>query len=90
MELGCHPGYVNDLDTIYQNERLEEVEVLCDPRVRGTIVAIGIELRSFTDVFAGPYCKCLGGESLDEAGRHGVVIGTEKITEEDQPQWPTM
>jgi len=46
-ELGCHPGLGNDLDTMYCSERAEEVKVLCDPRVRTSIVAMGIELRSF-------------------------------------------
>src|SRR5262245_12596981 len=47
IELGCHPGGGNDLDTMYCSERAEEVKVLCDPRVRTSIVAMGIELRSF-------------------------------------------
>jgi len=46
-ELGCHPGVGDDLDTMYCRERAEEVKVLCDPRVRTSIVAMGIELRSF-------------------------------------------
>lgn len=48
-ELGCHPGEGNDLDTMYSSERAEEVKVLCDPQVRATIVAMGIELRSFSN-----------------------------------------
>ena len=46
-ELGCHPGVGEDLDTMYCGERVEEVNVLCDPRVRASIVAMGIELHSF-------------------------------------------
>ena len=46
-ELGCHPGVGTDLDTMYCSERAEEVKVLCDPRVRTSLVAMGIELRSF-------------------------------------------
>ena len=49
-ELGCHPGVGNDLDTMYCNERAEEVKALCDPRVRASIVAMGIELRSFLNL----------------------------------------
>jgi len=49
-ELGCHPGLGNDLDTMYCSERAEEVKVLCDPRVRTSIVAMGIELRSFLNL----------------------------------------
>lgn len=46
-ELGCHPGYADDLDTMYRDERAHEVEVLCDQRVRSAIGACGIELCSF-------------------------------------------
>ena len=46
-ELGCHPGMADDLDTMYKAEREQEVKVLCDPRVRNAIVAMGIELCSF-------------------------------------------
>ena len=46
-ELGCHPGEGEDLDSIYCGERAVELRVLCDPRVRVAIKAIGIELRSF-------------------------------------------
>jgi len=48
-ELSCHPGQGNDIDTMYCNERAEEVKVLCDPRVRACIGAMGIELCSFFD-----------------------------------------
>jgi chitin disaccharide deacetylase len=46
-ELGCHPGEGEDLDSIYCGERAVELRVLCDPRVRAAVKAIGIELRSF-------------------------------------------
>ena len=46
-ELGCHPGLGNDLDTMYCSERAEEVKVLCDPQIRTSLVAMGIELCSF-------------------------------------------
>jgi len=46
-ELGCHPGEGHDLDTMYRSERFEETKVLCDPRIRAVISAIGIELSSF-------------------------------------------
>ncbi len=46
-ELGCHPGEGEDLDSIYCGERAVELRVLCDPRVRVAVKAIGIELRSF-------------------------------------------
>jgi predicted glycoside hydrolase/deacetylase ChbG (UPF0249 family) len=46
-ELGCHPADGCDLNTMYRNERLEELRVLCDPKVRAAIHTMGIELRSF-------------------------------------------
>lgn len=49
-ELGCHPGERDDLDTMYGSERVEEVKVLCDSRVRAIIAAMGIELRSFSNI----------------------------------------
>jgi chitin disaccharide deacetylase len=45
----CHPGYVDDLKTMYQSERSEEVKVLCDPRLRAVLEALGIALCSFDD-----------------------------------------
>jgi len=49
-ELGCHPGLGSDVDSMYRTERVEEVRVLCDPRVRKAIAGDGIELCSFADV----------------------------------------
>ena len=46
-ELGCHPGEGIDLYTMYCAEREQEVRVLCDPRIRAAVRAMGIELRSF-------------------------------------------
>src|SRR5207245_7654171 len=46
-ELGCHPGMGNDLDTMYGEERLVELQALCDERVRAAIDAEGIVLTSF-------------------------------------------
>lgn len=48
-ELSCHPGQEADLETMYRTERAEEVKVLCDPRVRASLSAMGIELCSFRD-----------------------------------------
>ena len=47
--LVCHPGYVNDLKTMYQKERAEELRVLCDPRLREAVRSFGITLCSFDD-----------------------------------------
>jgi len=49
-ELGCHPGHDDGLLTMYRTERAQEVATLCDPRVRQTIVALGIELCSFDEL----------------------------------------
>jgi predicted glycoside hydrolase/deacetylase ChbG (UPF0249 family) len=49
-ELGCHPGLGDDLETMYRTERTEEVNVLCDPRVRTAIRSLGIRLCSFSAI----------------------------------------
>jgi predicted glycoside hydrolase/deacetylase ChbG (UPF0249 family) len=49
-ELGCHPADGCDLDTMYSRERVEELKVLCDPRLRTAIERMGIHLRSFRDL----------------------------------------
>jgi chitin disaccharide deacetylase len=46
-ELGCHPGYAEDLDTMYRQERAREVATLCDPRVREAAARLRIRLASF-------------------------------------------
>jgi predicted glycoside hydrolase/deacetylase ChbG (UPF0249 family) len=51
-ELCCHPGEGVNLDTMYGNERLEEVKVLCDSRVQAAISALEIELCSFSGIVA--------------------------------------
>ena len=48
-ELGCHPGYADDLRSQYAAEREREIEALCHERVRATLAAEEIELRSFRD-----------------------------------------
>ena len=48
-ELGCHPGDPAGLETMYLDERLQEIEVLCDPLVRAALQAGGITLCSFRD-----------------------------------------
>jgi chitin disaccharide deacetylase len=49
-ELGCHPGYADDLNDWYRVEREREVRVLCDPRVRVAVEQLGITLMSFGGV----------------------------------------
>ena len=48
-ELGCHPAAEVDTDSTYAAERVAELRVLCDPRIRAALDAGGIELRSFRD-----------------------------------------
>jgi chitin disaccharide deacetylase len=49
-ELGCHPGYVDDLRDWYHREREQEVRTLCDPAVKETIGRLGIRLCTFADL----------------------------------------
>jgi chitin disaccharide deacetylase len=49
-ELACHPAAEYDLETLYRDERLEELKVLCDPQLRAALKALGIGLRSFADL----------------------------------------
>jgi chitin disaccharide deacetylase len=46
-ELGCHPGEGDDITSMYRDERTEEQQTLCDPRVRAALLAEAIELCSF-------------------------------------------
>jgi predicted glycoside hydrolase/deacetylase ChbG (UPF0249 family) len=54
-ELCCHPATGADLDTMYLRERSQELEVLCDPRIRETIAHSEIALCSFHQI-----CACKG------------------------------
>jgi predicted glycoside hydrolase/deacetylase ChbG (UPF0249 family) len=53
-ELGCHPGYAEDLQTMYRAERAREVATLCDPRVRAALGRLAIRLTSFTAAGTAP------------------------------------
>ena len=46
-ELACHPGLDDELQSTYRSERVQELRVLCDPRVRAALAAEEIELCSF-------------------------------------------
>jgi chitin disaccharide deacetylase len=48
-ELGCHPAIDDESGSSYGPERTAETATLCDPRVRETLRAEGIELRSYRD-----------------------------------------
>jgi predicted glycoside hydrolase/deacetylase ChbG (UPF0249 family) len=49
-ELGCHPAKGRVEGSSYAAERQRELAALCDPRVRETLEAEGVELRSFADL----------------------------------------
>lgn len=51
-ELGCHPGYVEDLDSDYRDERAIELDTLCDPALRAAISERGVRLIKWSDVEA--------------------------------------
>jgi predicted glycoside hydrolase/deacetylase ChbG (UPF0249 family) len=52
-ELGCHPGFADDIDSMYRAERKLEVHALCAPDVRDCIAELGIELCSFHTIVEG-------------------------------------
>jgi predicted glycoside hydrolase/deacetylase ChbG (UPF0249 family) len=52
-EMGCHPGYADDLDTMYRSEREAEIRTLCDPRVQQAIEEAGVTLCSFNSLRPG-------------------------------------
>ena len=49
-ELACHPAAEVDHESSYGHERLQELETLCDQRVRAAIEGGGIALRSFAEL----------------------------------------
>jgi len=49
-ELGCHPGFGDDLHTMYARQRSSEIATLCSPDVRVAIAELGIELIGFRDL----------------------------------------
>jgi predicted glycoside hydrolase/deacetylase ChbG (UPF0249 family) len=51
-EIACHPGFAEDLETMYRTERQLELEVLCDARARRAVCEEGIELIGFADLLA--------------------------------------
>jgi predicted glycoside hydrolase/deacetylase ChbG (UPF0249 family) len=48
-ELGCHPAIDDDSGSSYAAARTVETATLCDRRVRATLDAAGIVLRSYRD-----------------------------------------
>lgn len=49
-ELGCHPGYGDDLDSPYRGERIHEARALCNPETRAAITSLGVELCNFVEL----------------------------------------
>jgi chitin disaccharide deacetylase len=49
-ELACHPGYPDNITSMYRDERHIEVRTLCHPQVRATIADTQIQLRSFAAI----------------------------------------
>jgi chitin disaccharide deacetylase len=50
-ELACHPASIDDVGGMYRGERRQELQTLCDPRVRATLRDSRIELRTFSDLW---------------------------------------
>jgi predicted glycoside hydrolase/deacetylase ChbG (UPF0249 family) len=46
-ELACHPGYPEDLNSVYRDERAIELQALCDPTVRLSLTEFDVQTRSF-------------------------------------------
>ena len=51
-EVACHPGWADDVVTMYQAERRVELRTLCDPAVRLAMSEENIELIGFADLGA--------------------------------------
>jgi adenylylsulfate kinase len=49
-EIGCHPAAEVDFESVYGDERVTEVETLCDPEVRRVIDEESVALRSFAEL----------------------------------------
>jgi predicted glycoside hydrolase/deacetylase ChbG (UPF0249 family) len=49
-EIGCHPGYADDLNTMYRFERRQEIETLCSKATRRAVTDAHVKLISFSQV----------------------------------------
>lgn len=49
-ELGCHPGYADELDSKYLREREEELLILCRAQAREALARNRVHLRSFREI----------------------------------------
>jgi chitin disaccharide deacetylase len=48
-EAACHPSDDPTLDSVYRDERLQELKVLCDPVICAAVERLGVKLCSFID-----------------------------------------
>ena len=51
-ELACHPASDADMVSTYREERILELQSLCDPRVNAAVAGAGAELLPFRDLLA--------------------------------------
>jgi predicted glycoside hydrolase/deacetylase ChbG (UPF0249 family) len=49
-EFGCHPGYADELDSVYRGEREDELRLLCSDEIRAVLERYGVRLCSFRDL----------------------------------------
>lgn len=79
-EVGCHPAEgIEDLTTMYRDERRVEMQVLSDPRLREAVEALGIRLCSFQMAqLGGRSGKVLKGVELNRG--HLVAKRSVKAT----------
>jgi predicted glycoside hydrolase/deacetylase ChbG (UPF0249 family) len=49
-EFGCHPGYVEGLDSDYRSEREVELRSLCDASVHAALADAGVRLITWADL----------------------------------------
>ncbi|HEX5764103.1 MAG TPA: ChbG/HpnK family deacetylase, partial [Woeseiaceae bacterium] len=71
-ELACHPAAECDVQTLYSQERLEELKVLCDPRVRAALTDNGIALRSFANLSQGDKRSVAEVHTELNFGKHSI------------------
>ncbi len=49
-EIACHPGFADDMQTMYKIERKIEVQTLCDRRIIAAVIRSGIKLGTFEHI----------------------------------------
>jgi chitin disaccharide deacetylase len=71
IELSCHPGLDDDVDSMYRVERSVEVITLCDARVRAAIDTAGIRLRAFSELMVPG--AAMASRALDVAAPSDII-----------------